>query len=97
MRFLPVFLDLHTGPVLLIGAGDLARAKLRLLAAAGARGRWYATDGDHYLSRLSAAGANRSMAALANFLCDGVSGNAWSMAQLARWFSPAAEKKPKRR
>ena len=34
MRFLPVFLDLQTGPVLLVGAGDLARAKLRLLAAA---------------------------------------------------------------
>jgi uroporphyrin-III C-methyltransferase/precorrin-2 dehydrogenase/sirohydrochlorin ferrochelatase len=47
MRFLPVFLDLQAGPVLLVGAGDLARAKLRLLAAAGARIRWYATDGDH--------------------------------------------------
>jgi len=34
MRYLPVFLDLQTGPVLLVGAGDLARAKLRLLAAA---------------------------------------------------------------
>ena len=31
MRFLPVFLDLQTGPVLLVGAGELARAKLRLL------------------------------------------------------------------
>jgi len=40
MRYLPVFLDLQTGPVLLVGAGDLARAKLRLLAAAGARIRW---------------------------------------------------------
>jgi uroporphyrin-III C-methyltransferase/precorrin-2 dehydrogenase/sirohydrochlorin ferrochelatase len=28
MRFLPVFLDLQAGPVLLVGAGDLARAKL---------------------------------------------------------------------
>ena len=27
MRYLPVFLDLQTGPVLLVGAGDLARAK----------------------------------------------------------------------
>ncbi|MDB5606326.1 MAG: hypothetical protein JWP25_3226, partial [Bradyrhizobium sp.] len=26
MRFLPVFLDLRTGPLLLVGAGDLARA-----------------------------------------------------------------------
>jgi uroporphyrin-III C-methyltransferase/precorrin-2 dehydrogenase/sirohydrochlorin ferrochelatase len=59
MRFLPVFLDLRTGPVLLIGAGDLARAKLRLLAAAGARVRWYATDGDHDLSGLDAADAAR--------------------------------------
>ena len=54
MRFLPVFLDLQAGPVLLVGAGDLARAKLRLLAAAGARVRWYATDGHHDLSGLAA-------------------------------------------
>ncbi len=52
MRFLPVFLDLQTGPVLLVGAGDLARAKLRLLAAAGARIRWFATDGNHDVSGL---------------------------------------------
>jgi uroporphyrin-III C-methyltransferase/precorrin-2 dehydrogenase/sirohydrochlorin ferrochelatase len=55
MRFLPVFLDLQTGPVLLVGAGDLARAKLRLLAAASARIRWYATDGHHDVSGLEAA------------------------------------------
>jgi uroporphyrin-III C-methyltransferase/precorrin-2 dehydrogenase/sirohydrochlorin ferrochelatase len=59
MRFLPVFLDLQTGPVLLVGAGDLARAKLRLLAAAGARVRWYATDGHHDLSGFEAADAAR--------------------------------------
>ncbi len=35
MRFLPVFLDLQSGVVLLVGAGELVRAKLRLLAAAG--------------------------------------------------------------
>ena len=29
MQYLPVFLDLKTGPVLLIGAGELVRAKLR--------------------------------------------------------------------
>jgi uroporphyrin-III C-methyltransferase/precorrin-2 dehydrogenase/sirohydrochlorin ferrochelatase len=46
MRFLPVFLDLQTGPILLIGAGELVRAKLRLLLAAGARIRWYAIDGN---------------------------------------------------
>lgn len=59
MRFLPVFLDLQTGPVLLIGAGDLARAKLRLLAAAGARVRYFATDGHHDVSGLAADDAAR--------------------------------------
>jgi uroporphyrin-III C-methyltransferase/precorrin-2 dehydrogenase/sirohydrochlorin ferrochelatase len=44
MRYLPVFLDLQTGPVVLVGAGELALAKLRVLAAAGARIRWYATS-----------------------------------------------------
>jgi len=59
MRFLPVFLDLQAGPVLLVGAGELARAKLRLLAAAGARIRWYATDGHHDVSGLDSAAAAR--------------------------------------
>jgi uroporphyrin-III C-methyltransferase / precorrin-2 dehydrogenase / sirohydrochlorin ferrochelatase len=52
MRFLPVFLDLQSGVVLLVGAGDMARAKLRLLAAAGARVRWFPTDGTHDLTGL---------------------------------------------
>src|SRR6202049_3946238 len=59
MRFLPVFLDLQTGPVLLVGAGDLARAKLRLLAAAGARIRWFATDGRHDVAALESADTAR--------------------------------------
>ena len=54
MRYLPVFLDLQSGKVLLVGAGELARAKLRLLAAAGAQVRWFATDGDHDVSALDA-------------------------------------------
>lgn len=54
MRYLPVFLDMQRGPVLLVGAGDLARAKLRLLTSAGARVRWYATDGNHDLSGVDA-------------------------------------------
>ena len=54
MRYLPVFLDLQSGKVLLVGAGDLARAKLRLLAAAGAQVRWYATDGNQDLVGLAA-------------------------------------------
>src|SRR5579862_8565327 len=53
MRYLPIFLDLKRGVVLLAGSGDLARAKLRLLASAGARVRWYATGDDHDLGGLS--------------------------------------------
>jgi len=59
MRFLPVFLDLQAGPVLLIGSADAARAKLRLLAAAGARVRWYLTGGHHDVSGLAAEDAAR--------------------------------------
>lgn len=59
MRFLPVFLDIKTGPVVLIGAGELLRAKLRVLAAAGARIRVHATDGNHDLSGVGADDAQR--------------------------------------
>ena len=59
MRFLPVFLDLHAGPAVLVGAGEPARAKLRLLLAAGARVRWYATDGRYDVSSFDAASAER--------------------------------------
>lgn len=59
MRFLPVFLDLKTGPVLLVGAGELLRAKLRVLAAAGARIRVHAVDGNRDLSGLGSAEAGR--------------------------------------
>src|ERR671937_666169 len=59
MRYLPVVLDLQSGPVLLVGAGDLARAKLRLLTSAGARVRWYATDGNHDLSGFASDDAAR--------------------------------------
>ena len=47
MRYLPVFLDLQTGPVVLTGSGELALAKLRVLLAAGARIRWYVTSPAH--------------------------------------------------
>lgn len=47
MRFLPVFLDLTAGPVLLAGIGELAQAKLRLLLSAGAHVRWHDPEG-HY-------------------------------------------------
>ncbi len=58
--YLPVFLDLQSGVVLLVGAGELVRAKLRLLASAGAQQvRWYATDGNHDSRGLDAADAAR--------------------------------------
>ncbi len=41
MRFLPLFFDLSKGPVILVGAGKEAIAKLRLLKAAAAQIRWY--------------------------------------------------------
>ena len=50
MRFLPVFLDLQAGPVVLVGQGESARAKLRLLLAAEARVRWFAIDGQYDVS-----------------------------------------------
>ena len=59
MRYLPVFLDLQSGIVLLVGGGDLVRAKLRLLAAAGANIRWFTTDGNHDADGLDARDAAR--------------------------------------
>ena len=59
MRYLPVFLDLTTGPVLLVGAGEFAHAKLRVLLAAGARVRWFATDGHHEIAGLDGGDAAR--------------------------------------
>jgi uroporphyrin-III C-methyltransferase/precorrin-2 dehydrogenase/sirohydrochlorin ferrochelatase len=40
MRHFPVFLDLAAGPVVLVGSGAAALAKLRLLRAANASVRW---------------------------------------------------------
>ncbi|MDE2380502.1 NAD(P)-dependent oxidoreductase, partial [Bradyrhizobium sp.] len=59
MRFLPVFLDLTAGSVLLIGAGDILQAKLRVLAAAGAHIRVHALDGNRELCGLSVTEAER--------------------------------------
>jgi uroporphyrin-III C-methyltransferase/precorrin-2 dehydrogenase/sirohydrochlorin ferrochelatase len=41
MRFLPIFLDVTGGPVVLVGGGAHAVNKLRLLRAAHATVRWY--------------------------------------------------------
>ncbi|MBU6464969.1 MAG: uroporphyrinogen-III C-methyltransferase [Bradyrhizobium sp.] len=59
MRFLPIFLDLQEGAVLLVGGGDLVRVKLRLLISAGAHIRWFATDGNHDVCGLESADAAR--------------------------------------
>lgn len=59
MKFLPIFLDTRRGPILLVGAGDPVRARLRLLLAAEARVRWHATDGDFAVPGLDAAAASR--------------------------------------
>ena len=59
MRFLPVFLDLQRGVVMLVGSGELVRAKLRLLASAGACVRWYATDSNQDLAGLGVDEASR--------------------------------------
>lgn len=44
MRYFPAFLDLRDAPVLLLGGGEVALRKARLLIAAGARLHWV-TDG----------------------------------------------------
>src|SRR5260221_304226 len=46
MRFLPVFLDTAAGVVVVVGSGEPALGKLRLLRAAGAHVRWFSRDAD---------------------------------------------------
>jgi uroporphyrin-III C-methyltransferase / precorrin-2 dehydrogenase / sirohydrochlorin ferrochelatase len=53
MRFMPVFLDLTSGTVALIGSGAAAASKLRLLRSAGANVRWYAGNGDETAQALA--------------------------------------------
>src|ERR1700753_3941077 len=92
MRFLPVFLDLQAGPVLVVGAGEEVRAKLRLLISAGARIRWFATDGNHDLhgmdsGRIEFANGDPLAADLHGViavLCAGAGDIGWAMAARAR-------------
>jgi uroporphyrin-III C-methyltransferase/precorrin-2 dehydrogenase/sirohydrochlorin ferrochelatase len=58
MRFLPVFLDLTSGTVVLVGSAEPALNKLRLLAAAGARVRWFPEPSDALQAQAIAAGHN---------------------------------------
>src|SRR5215813_12829738 len=46
MRFLPLFLDLDSGTVALVGSGAAALSKLQLLRSAGADVRWYSGNLD---------------------------------------------------
>src|SRR5687768_16631759 len=46
MRFLPVFMDVTSGPVALVGSSEHAVNKLRLLLAARATVRWYPGHAD---------------------------------------------------
>ena len=57
MRFLPVFMDVTSGPVALVGAGEHAVNKLRLLLAAHATVRWYPRP--HRRRRRDRAGGGR--------------------------------------
>lgn len=61
MGFLPVFFDVSARPVLLVGSGPQAQAKLHLLRAAGAQVRWFsigceaaddAAHSEHYAGRI---------------------------------------------
>jgi uroporphyrin-III C-methyltransferase/precorrin-2 dehydrogenase/sirohydrochlorin ferrochelatase len=58
MRFLPVFLDLASGTVALVGSGEPALNKLRLVTAAGARVRWFPDPADMLQAQAKAADAD---------------------------------------
>jgi uroporphyrin-III C-methyltransferase / precorrin-2 dehydrogenase / sirohydrochlorin ferrochelatase len=59
MRFLPVFLDTSSGLVIVVGSGEPARGKLRLLRAAGAHVRWFSRDVDVAEEMLTLSGPGR--------------------------------------
>src|SRR5262249_24652491 len=59
MRFLPVFLSTAAGVVLLVGSGEPALGKLRLLRAAGAHVRWFSRAVDIAEEMLTLSGEGR--------------------------------------
>jgi uroporphyrin-III C-methyltransferase/precorrin-2 dehydrogenase/sirohydrochlorin ferrochelatase len=59
MRFLPVFLDTAAGVVIVVGSGEPALGKLRLLRAAGAHVRWFSRDVDVAEAMLTLSGPGR--------------------------------------
>src|SRR5882724_2532457 len=84
MSFLPVFLDLSSGHVILAGSGPQAIAKLHLLRAVGANVRWFAPHSDvaeelllagHYAGQISVAIGEPSATDLAGALAVVAAGN----------------------
>ena len=59
MRFLPVFLDTAAGVVIVVGSGETALGKLRLLRAAGGHVRWFSRDADVAQAMLTLPGPGR--------------------------------------
>jgi uroporphyrin-III C-methyltransferase / precorrin-2 dehydrogenase / sirohydrochlorin ferrochelatase len=59
MRFLPVFLNTSSWLVIVVGSGEPARGKLRLLRAAGAHVRWFSRDVDVAEEMLTLSGPGR--------------------------------------
>ena len=59
MRFLPMFFDTSAGVFILVGEGEGALAKLRLLRAAGAHVRWFSRDADVAEEVLTISGEGR--------------------------------------
>ena len=59
MRFLPLFLDTAAGVFILVGSGEPALGKLRLLRAAGAHVRWFSCGTDMTEELLTLPGRGR--------------------------------------
>jgi len=59
MHFLPVFLDTAKGVVVVVGSGEPALGKLRLLRAAGAHVRWFSRNADVAAETLTLSGQGR--------------------------------------
>src|SRR5262245_36330243 len=59
MQFLPVFLDTSAGVFVLVGSGEAALVKLRLLRSAGAHVRWFPRSADVPDEVLTADGRGR--------------------------------------
>jgi len=59
MRFLPLFLDLSSGTIALVGNSPAAINKLHLLRSAGASVRWFSDDEDASAELLTAGGSGR--------------------------------------